>query len=87
MPLTIRKRFCADRFDCDSPNFVLVICSTSASVAELIALEEKTGQNSFASTGTGTSTHLAALLAMVADVKLPRFLAGVRPRSPICWGR
>jgi tripartite-type tricarboxylate transporter receptor subunit TctC len=55
-----------------SPNFVLVNPAVPVhSVAELIALAEKDpGKLDFASTGTGTSTHLAALLfAMMADVK------------------
>jgi tripartite-type tricarboxylate transporter receptor subunit TctC len=55
-----------------SPNFVLVNPAVPAhSVAELIALARKDpGKLDFASTGTGTSTHLAALLfAMMADVK------------------
>src|SRR5580700_5140358 len=55
-----------------SPNFVLVNPSVPAqSVAELIALaKQEPGKLDFASTGTGTSTHLAALLfAMMADVK------------------
>src|SRR5580704_4056075 len=55
-----------------SPNFVLVNPAVPVhSVAELIALAKKEpGKLDFASTGTGTSTHLAALLfAMMADVK------------------
>ena len=55
-----------------SPNVVLVNPAVPAhSVAELIALAKKEpGNLDFASTGTGTSTHLAALLfAMMADVK------------------
>jgi tripartite-type tricarboxylate transporter receptor subunit TctC len=55
-----------------SPNFVLVNPAVPAhSIAELIALARKDpGKLDFASTGTGTSTHLAALLfAMMADVK------------------
>src|SRR5580698_3432846 len=55
-----------------SPNFVLVNPAVAVhSVAELIALAKKDpGKLDFASTGTGTSTHLAALLfAMMADVK------------------
>jgi tripartite-type tricarboxylate transporter receptor subunit TctC len=55
-----------------SPNFVLVNPAVPAhSVAELIALARKEpGKLDFASTGTGTSTHLAAaLFAMMADVK------------------
>jgi tripartite-type tricarboxylate transporter receptor subunit TctC len=54
-----------------SPNFVLVNPSVPAhSVAELIALAKKEpGKLDFASTGTGTSTHLAAaLFARMADV-------------------
>ena len=56
-----------------SPNFVLVNPAVPAhSVAELIALAKKEpGKLDFASTGTGTSTHLAAaLFAMMADIKL-----------------
>ena len=56
-----------------SPNFVLVNPVVPAhSVAELIALAKKEpGKLDFASTGTGTSTHLAAaLFAMMADIKL-----------------
>lgn len=55
-----------------SPNFVLVNPSVPAhSVADLIALAKKApGKLDFASTGTGTSTHLAAaLFAMMAEVK------------------
>ena len=55
-----------------SPNFVLVNPAVPAhSVADLIALAKKEpGKLDFASTGTGTSTHLAAaLFAMMADVK------------------
>jgi tripartite-type tricarboxylate transporter receptor subunit TctC len=55
-----------------SPNFLLVNPAMPVhSVAELIALAKKEpGKLDFASTGTGTSTHLAALLfAMMADVK------------------
>jgi len=55
-----------------SPNFVLVNPAVPAHlIAELIALAKKDpGKLDFASTGTGTSTHLAALLfAMMADVK------------------
>jgi tripartite-type tricarboxylate transporter receptor subunit TctC len=56
-----------------SPNFVLVNPSVPAhSVAELIALaKQQPGKIDFASTGTGTSTHLAAVLfATMAGVKL-----------------
>jgi tripartite-type tricarboxylate transporter receptor subunit TctC len=56
-----------------SPNFVLVNPSVPAhSVAELIALaKSQPGQIDFASTGTGTSTHLAAeLFASMAGVTL-----------------
>jgi tripartite-type tricarboxylate transporter receptor subunit TctC len=56
-----------------SPNFVLVNPSVPVhSVAELIALAKKEpGKIDFASTGTGTSTHLAAVLfASMADVKI-----------------
>jgi tripartite-type tricarboxylate transporter receptor subunit TctC len=55
-----------------SPNFVLVNPAVPVhSVAELIALARKApGKLDFASTGTGTSTHLAAaLFAVMADVK------------------
>jgi tripartite-type tricarboxylate transporter receptor subunit TctC len=56
-----------------SPNFVLVNPAVPVhSVAELIALAKKEpGKLDFASTGIGTSTHLAAVLfATIADVKL-----------------
>jgi tripartite-type tricarboxylate transporter receptor subunit TctC len=56
-----------------SPNFVLVNPAVPVhSVAELIALAKKQpGKIDFASTGTGTSTHLAAMLfAKMADVTL-----------------
>jgi tripartite-type tricarboxylate transporter receptor subunit TctC len=56
-----------------SPNFVLVNPSVPAhSIAELIALaKQQAGKLDFASTGTGTSTHLSAeLFATMADVKL-----------------
>jgi tripartite-type tricarboxylate transporter receptor subunit TctC len=56
-----------------SPNFVLVHPSVAAhSIAELIALaRQEPGKLDFASTGTGTSTHLAAaLFATMADVQL-----------------
>ena len=56
-----------------SPNFVLVHPSLPVrSVTDLIALARRTpGKLDFASTGTGTSTHLAAeLFATMADVKL-----------------
>jgi tripartite-type tricarboxylate transporter receptor subunit TctC len=56
-----------------SPNFVLVNPAVPVrSVADLIALARKDpGKIDFASTGTGTSTHLAAVLfATMADVKL-----------------
>jgi tripartite-type tricarboxylate transporter receptor subunit TctC len=55
-----------------SPNFVLVNPAVPAhSVADLIALAKKEpGKLDFASTGTGTSTHLAAaLFATMAGVK------------------
>ena len=55
-----------------SSNFVLVNPAIPVhSVAELIALAKRVpGKLDFASTGTGTSTHLAAaLFAMMADVK------------------
>jgi tripartite-type tricarboxylate transporter receptor subunit TctC len=56
-----------------SPNFVLVHPSVPAhSITELIALaRQEPGKLDFASTGTGTSTHLAAeLFATMADVTL-----------------
>jgi tripartite-type tricarboxylate transporter receptor subunit TctC len=56
-----------------SPNFVLVNPSVPAhSIAELITLaKQQAGKLDFASTGTGTSTHLSAeLFATMADVKL-----------------
>jgi len=56
-----------------SPNFVLVNPAVPVrSVADLIALARKDpGKIDFASTGTGTSTHLAAVLfSAMADVKL-----------------
>jgi tripartite-type tricarboxylate transporter receptor subunit TctC len=56
-----------------SANLVLVRQSLPArSMAELIALAKKDpGKLNFASTGTGTSTHLAAeLFAAMADVKI-----------------
>lgn len=56
-----------------SSNFVLVNPSLPVhSIAELIALaKNQPGKIDFASTGTGTSTHLAALLfAAMADVRL-----------------
>jgi len=56
-----------------SPSFVLVNPAVPVhSVAELIALARKEpGKLDFASTGIGTSTHLAAVLfAAMADVKL-----------------
>jgi tripartite-type tricarboxylate transporter receptor subunit TctC len=56
-----------------SPNFVLVNPAVPAqSVADLIALARREpGKLDFASTGIGTSTHLAAVLfATIADVKL-----------------
>ena len=56
-----------------SPNFVLVHPSVPVhSVVELIALAKKEpGKLDFASTGTGTSTHLAAaLFAKMADISL-----------------
>jgi tripartite-type tricarboxylate transporter receptor subunit TctC len=56
-----------------SPNFVLVNPAVPVrSVADLIALARKDpGKIDFASTGTGTSTHLAAVLfSTMADVKL-----------------
>jgi tripartite-type tricarboxylate transporter receptor subunit TctC len=55
-----------------SPNLVLVNPAVPVhSVAELIALAKRNpGKLDFASTGTGTSTHLAAaLFAKMADVK------------------
>jgi tripartite-type tricarboxylate transporter receptor subunit TctC len=56
-----------------SPNLVIVHPSLPAhSIAELIALaKSKSGGLDFASTGTGTSTHLAAeLFATMANIKL-----------------
>ncbi len=56
-----------------SPNLVLVNPSVAAhSIAELIALAKREpGKLDFASTGTGTSTHLAAeLFAAMAGIKL-----------------
>jgi tripartite-type tricarboxylate transporter receptor subunit TctC len=56
-----------------SPNFVLVNPAVPVhSAAELIALAKKEpGKLDFASTGIGTSTHLAAVLfAAMAEVKL-----------------
>ena len=66
-----------------SPNFVLVNPSVPVhSVAELIALAKREpGKLDFASTGTGTSTHLAGeLFAAMADVKLTAVpYSGVAP--------
>ena len=68
-----RKDFAPVGLIAQSPNLLLVHPSVPAhSIAELIALAKKEpGKLDFASTGTGTSTHLAAaLFATMADVKL-----------------
>jgi tripartite-type tricarboxylate transporter receptor subunit TctC len=68
-----KKDFAAVGLIATSPNFVLVNPSVPVhSVAELIALAKKEpGKIDFASTGIGTSTHLAAVLfATMADIKL-----------------
>src|SRR5215469_3424306 len=68
-----KKDFASIGLIATSPNFVLVNPSVPVhSVADLIALAKKEpGKIDFASTGTGTSTHLAAVLfAKMADVKL-----------------
>ncbi len=59
-----RKDFAPIGLIATSPNLVLVHPSVPAqSIAELIALAKKEpGKLDFASTGTGTSTHLSALL-------------------------
>jgi tripartite-type tricarboxylate transporter receptor subunit TctC len=59
-----RKDFAPIGLIATSPNLVLVNPSVPAkSIAELIALAKKEpGKLDFASTGTGTSTHLSALL-------------------------
>ena len=68
-----KKDFATVGLIATSPNFVLVNPAVPAhSIAELIALAKtEPGKIDFASTGTGTSTHLAAVLfATMADVKL-----------------
>jgi tripartite-type tricarboxylate transporter receptor subunit TctC len=68
-----RKDFAPVGLIAQSPNLLLVHPSVPAhSIAELIALAKKEpGKLDFASTGTGTSTHLAAaLFATMANVKL-----------------
>jgi len=68
-----RKDFAPVGLIATSANLVLVRPSLPAhSIAELIALtKEAPGKLNFASTGTGTSTHLAALLfASMAGVEL-----------------
>jgi tripartite-type tricarboxylate transporter receptor subunit TctC len=67
------KDFAAVGMIASSPSLVLVHPSVPAhSIAELIALaRQQPGKLDFASTGTGTSTHLAAeLFAAMADIKL-----------------
>lgn len=68
-----RKDFAAIGLIASSPNLVVVTPSTPAhSIAELIALAKSKPEGlDFASTGTGTSTHLSAeLFAEMAGVKL-----------------
>jgi tripartite-type tricarboxylate transporter receptor subunit TctC len=68
-----RKDFAAIGLIASSPNLVVVTPSTPVhSIAELIALaKSKPDGLDFASTGTGTSTHLSAeLFAEMAGVKL-----------------
>ena len=68
-----RKDFAPIGLIATSSNFVLVNPTLPVhSIPELIALaKNQPGKIDFASTGTGTSTHLAALLfAAMADVKL-----------------
>jgi tripartite-type tricarboxylate transporter receptor subunit TctC len=68
-----KKDFAAVGLIATSPNFVLVNPAVPAhSVADLIALAKKApGKIDFASTGTGTSTYLGAVLfATMADIKL-----------------
>ena len=68
-----RKDFAPIGLIATSSNFVLVNPSLPVrSIPELIALaKSQPGKVDFASTGTGTSTHLAALLfATMADVQL-----------------
>ncbi|HEX4040489.1 MAG TPA: tripartite tricarboxylate transporter substrate-binding protein, partial [Xanthobacteraceae bacterium] len=68
-----RKDFAAIGLIASSPNLVVVTPSTPVhSIAELIALAKSKPEGlDFASTGTGTSTHLSAeLFAEMAGVKL-----------------
>ena len=68
-----KKDFAAVGLIASSPNLVLVNPSVPAqSIADLIALaKSEPGGLNFASTGTGTSTHLSAeLFAAMANVKL-----------------
>lgn len=68
-----RKDFAAVGLIGSSPNLVVVTPSTPAhSIAELIALAKSKPEGlNFASTGTGTSTHLSAeLFAEMAGIKL-----------------
>jgi tripartite-type tricarboxylate transporter receptor subunit TctC len=68
-----KKDFASIGLIATSPNFVLVNPSVPVhSVSDLIALAKRLpGKVDFASTGIGTSTHLAAVLfAKMADVKL-----------------
>jgi tripartite-type tricarboxylate transporter receptor subunit TctC len=68
-----KKDFAAIGLIASSPNLVLVNPSLPAhSIADLIALaKSEPGGLNFASTGTGTSTHLSAeLFAAMANVKL-----------------
>jgi tripartite-type tricarboxylate transporter receptor subunit TctC len=68
-----KKDFAAVGLIASSPNLVLVNPSVPAhSIADLIALAKREpGGLNFASTGTGTSTHLSAeLFAAMASVKL-----------------
>jgi tripartite-type tricarboxylate transporter receptor subunit TctC len=78
-----RKDFAPVGLIASGPNLVLVNPSVAArSVPELIALaKQQPGKLNFASTGTGTSTHLAGLLfAAMAGVKLtPVPYNGVAP--------
>ena len=78
-----RKDFAPIGLIASSSNVVLVHPSVPArSIAELIALaKQQPGKLDFASTGTGSSVHLAAeLFAAMAGVKLnPRALQGHRP--------
>ena len=78
-----KKDFAAVGLIASSPNLVLVNPSVPAhSIADLIALAKREpGGLNFASTGTGTSTHLSAeLFAAMASVKLnPIPYKGVAP--------